>query len=1084
VTQDPTDGTSRFIPRTSISKLFRIAALLGPSTVLLLAASAFAQTQAQRGVEKASPQISAPQGRRFVMVIGIDQYKGWPQLTNAANDATGFARELKDKLGFIEPAAPLLNQDATKQAIQHLIEDVLYRTLKGDDELILFFAGHGTTRTDTVGGTEVETGFLVPVEARGPGREEEYSDYIQVDQFLESIGRLPARHVLVILDACDSGFALGRAMESMRGDVRYREDVAGRVSRKVITSARRNQSAADAGPIPDHSLFTGVLIDGLNSGAADLDGDGVVTSSELGLYLQQTVGRYSESAQTPDFGSFYLDDRGELILPIGSGNSMFPRKSEPSRHAVALLGFENLSGRQEQAWLSTALSEMLTTELGAGDKLRTISGENVARMKRDLSLSDAETLSQDTLGRVYRVLGSDLVVLGSYLDVAGQLRVDIRVQDATSGDTIATITSSGTENGIFELVTRLGAELRNKCGSGEISESEANILTTAHPSQTDALRYYAEGLRRLRNFDARGARESLQQAVTADPKYAPAHAALAEVWSRLGYDDRAKGEAKLAYESSKSLPRKDALLIEARFQESSGDWTRAIEIYNSLWTYFDDLEYGLYLADAEVSAGEATNAMSTIRALHNLPPPMRDDPRIDLAEAGAAEALSDFKREIETASQSIERARRGGQRALEAQAFWMQCNAYRSLTDFQNAYDAAEHARDTFASIQDKLGVARSLTCLGNVATDKGDYETARQMHEKALGLTTELGAQADITGALINLGKVMLLQNDSREATDDFQRALSSALEIADKQDGLIAENNLGDLFVQQGDFDSANEMYSRSLSTAEELGDAANQIIAMVNLSESSYLRGDLSQAKSKIDAAVKKTVDLGTKTFEAIALAIQGDILSAQGDVAGSEKNYRDSLTLCEQVQEKSCAANALLSLASWNIDNSHASEAEGLARRALQEFDVEKDINQQASAHDMLAQALMAEDKLSEAEIEIDRARGLEARDQGTILSRAITSGRILARQGKYEDAEQELQGAIDRGKQMNMQGWRMQALLALGEVQLQAGNLSKGLQLLADLHREASALGYMAIAKRAGLLASSNVPRKATAEAKE
>ena len=43
-----------------------------------------------------------------------------------------------------------------------------------------------------------------------------------------------------------------------------------------------------------------------------------------------------------------------------------------SRQSVAVLGFKNLSGRPETAWLSTALSEMLTTELSLGGKLRTI----------------------------------------------------------------------------------------------------------------------------------------------------------------------------------------------------------------------------------------------------------------------------------------------------------------------------------------------------------------------------------------------------------------------------------------------------------------------------------------------------------------------------------------------------------------------------------------------------------------------------------------------------------------------------------------------------------------------------------------
>ncbi len=42
----------------------------------------------------------------------------------------------------------------------------------------------------------------------------------------------------------------------------------------------------------------------------------------------------------------------------------------PVRKAVAVLGFKNVSARQEAAWLSTAFAEMLTTELAAGERLR------------------------------------------------------------------------------------------------------------------------------------------------------------------------------------------------------------------------------------------------------------------------------------------------------------------------------------------------------------------------------------------------------------------------------------------------------------------------------------------------------------------------------------------------------------------------------------------------------------------------------------------------------------------------------------------------------------------------------------------
>jgi hypothetical protein len=255
------------------------------------------------------------QGRALVVTIGINEYVHWQKLKNAVEDARGLQQTLIDKLGFSAPIRPLINEAATKVAIASLIEDQLREELQEDDNLVLFFAGHGHTRVDKVGGKVVgETGFIVPVEARGP--KEYWSDYIQIDPLLQSISRLPARHILVILDSCHSGFALGEAMRIYKSRNRYEKDLSSRISRKVITSARREQLALDGGPIPGHSLFTGTLVDGFNWGKADLDGNGLITSSELGLFIQQQVAQASQSHQTPDFGSFYLDDRGEMVISL------------------------------------------------------------------------------------------------------------------------------------------------------------------------------------------------------------------------------------------------------------------------------------------------------------------------------------------------------------------------------------------------------------------------------------------------------------------------------------------------------------------------------------------------------------------------------------------------------------------------------------------------------------------------------------------------------------------------------------------------------------------------------------------------
>src|SRR3984893_11179980 len=130
------------------------------------------------------------------------------------------------------------------------------------------------------------------------------------------------------------------------------------------------------------------------------------------------------------------------------------------RRSIAVLGFKNLSGDTEKSWLFTALSEMMTAELSQGDELRTIPGESVAQMRMSLAIPDADSYSQQTLNRIRQNLGSDDVVVGSYLPLGnGVLRLDLRMQDALAGETLATVSEKGNESEIDTLVGKAGAQL-------------------------------------------------------------------------------------------------------------------------------------------------------------------------------------------------------------------------------------------------------------------------------------------------------------------------------------------------------------------------------------------------------------------------------------------------------------------------------------------------------------------------------------------------------------------------------------------------------------------------------------------------
>src|SRR5262249_38617407 len=134
-----------------------------------------------RDAESGAPMHEEPgirSGQRVVSVIGIDQYRAWPQLSNAVSDAQGTARIFR-RLGFVEVGSPLLDGAATGEAMRRLLTDHLAK-LAPDDSLVVFFAGHGHTHTSSFGDTLVKTGYIIPVDAAGSG-EHVAVDWLRLD---------------------------------------------------------------------------------------------------------------------------------------------------------------------------------------------------------------------------------------------------------------------------------------------------------------------------------------------------------------------------------------------------------------------------------------------------------------------------------------------------------------------------------------------------------------------------------------------------------------------------------------------------------------------------------------------------------------------------------------------------------------------------------------------------------------------------------------------------------------------------------------------------------------------------------------
>jgi tetratricopeptide (TPR) repeat protein/TolB-like protein/tRNA A-37 threonylcarbamoyl transferase component Bud32 len=766
-----------------------------------------------------------------------------------------------------------------------------------------------------------------------------------------------------------------------------------------------------------------------------------------------------------------------LLVAAGLGYYL-ARRSGPAgpvkvRRSVAVLGFKNLAGRPEEAWLSAAFSEMLTTELAAGEKLRTISGENVARAKLELALNDAESLAGDTLARIRKNLGTDFVVLGSYVslgkETGGQIRLDVRVQDAASGETLASLAQTGTESNFLDLVSQTGSKLRERLGVGELSAAQAGGARASLPSSSEGARLYAEGLARLRVFDALGARDLLEKAVAADPQYPMAHAALAASWSTLGYDGKAREQARKAFDLSGNLWREDRLAVEGRYRETVREWDKAVEIYRTLWGFFpDNLEYGLRLAAVELAAGSRKDSLATAESLRKLPTPASEDARIDLALARAAGSLSDYKREQAAAESASRKADAAGARLLAAEARLSRGDAAASLGDPKRAVVLFEEARQTSAAAGDRGGVARALQRIGTNAYRQGDLKEARAFIEQALAICRESGNEGGEASALNDLANIAGDAGDNEDSKRIHERVLELQRRLGNQRGVAGSLGNIASILQYQGDMAGSLRKHEESLAILRELGEKSAIAVEVNNTGRVLATQGDLHGAQKMFEEALSLKKEIGNRSSMSFTLRDLGELAATQGDFAAAHRFLQESLSIREELAQAVRAAETRVSLAGLANEEGKPREAEALARNCAEVLAKEGLRDEQATALAALAEALAAQGKLAEAQKEISAARAVSAKSDTLYVRFAVrlAAGRVDLKAGHFPDAGRELRAALEEARRGGMYGEALEARLALAQTDLRSGKASAGRARLEELEKDAQAKGFLLIARKA------------------
>ncbi len=515
---------------------------------------------------------------------------------------------------------------------------------------------------------------------------------------------------------------------------------------------------------------------------------------------------------------------------------------------------------------------------------------------------------------------------------------------------------------------------------------------------------------------------------------------------RSGTTGKAKQAAQKAFDLSGNLSREDRLFVEARYREVSKEWEKAVEIYRTLFEFFpDNLEYGLHLANAQVSAGKAKEALGTIERLRKLPRPASEDPRVDLAEASSAASLSDFRGAQAIAERAASLGARSGSELLVAVARLRQA---RSLWELGRAEEATAYYREA-REICERLGDSRcraeALRGAALIQWRSGQLTEARRAYETLIGLCRDMGYEDGLAKALQDLGLVAGDLGEHEKARELFKEALGHHVQLGDKRSIAVALHNTARTLALLGDLKQAAAKHQEALVLFRELGARDHEAMSLNNIAWILWLGRDLAAAQRTANEAIAISMQVGQKAFLALHLLVLGNIMSDRDDLAAARTRYDESLALRTEIGQKGAAAENQVGIALIALAEDRAPDAEILVRQALNEFRKARLQDEEAAALAVLIRTLVAQGKLADADGALNRASELLRRTQNvnTRLLLAIAAARLNAGLGRTTIASRGLVEVLQQAEKAGFYGRELEARLALGEIEIQSGETAAG-----------------------------------------
>ena len=284
------------------------------------------------------------------------------------------------------------------------------------------------------------------------------------------------------------------------------------------------------------------------------------------------------------------DSGGKRAAEPGEAKSGAQKAAQKS---IAVLYFENLSGQKEDEYLRDGVTEDIITELSKIKGLKVLSRQAVLPF-RDKPVATAQVGQQ---------LRAACVLAGSIRRGGNRLRISAQLVDVESDALLWSERYDREMADVFEVQDEIARKIAGGAAR-QLSPQEQEAIAAKPTENAQAYDLYLRGrsyARRQVRQDLEFALQLFENAVTQDPGFALAYAAMANVCAVYHYNfereaswlARARDAAEKAIALQPDLP--EAKVAQAWILYASGDYDEALRIVRSVVEKKRDTESAYYL---------------------------------------------------------------------------------------------------------------------------------------------------------------------------------------------------------------------------------------------------------------------------------------------------------------------------------------------------------------------------------------------------------------------------------------------------------------------------------------------------------